>query len=412
MNYLDDNLWCMRNHDKAQVVAFVKFFMPLLGFLYNEKCNWVPAVEAGFLGLIINTKEFAFKVAPDKLQELLNTAQALFRQAQAGDTVQVELLQSFLGKLNAVRLAVQPVGTWTRALYGAATPAHEGQQTGTGHTGAACLNTAAREELKFWCTELPKHNGYRIRAAEHEVVLHSDASEVGYGGHALGIEVFGQLPEQLVGSSSTRRELFGLCELAERLVRVLTGKQVKVKMDSQCAVRILTKGGSTINHPELSELTKRWWRWCQENGVRASYEWCPRELNKRADDLSKVFDREWSLTTEGRKRIEAEWGKLPILTTGEVRRLATSLSAPPHERYLLVPHFNAIASTIQLCRALRLDVCIVHPRWEAQSWWPTVMALARKTLTLQNSRISLSATSIALLPNWSMCASLFLFAHS
>lgn len=408
MNYLDDNIWCMSKLRQGATVPFVKFFMPFLGFVYNDKCSWDPRAEANFLGLVINTIAFEFKVDADKMRELLDTATAFTRAATAQKPIQLDALQSFLGKLNAARLAIQPVGVWTRALYA------EVAKAAAAGAPSVQPGAMAKAELKFWATELPMKNGYRIKAPEYEVIMYSDASEVGYGGHALGVEVFGPFPEHLIGLSSTVRELFGLCEVAEKLVKILRGKIVRVRMDSQCAVHILEKGGSGIHHTELSALAKQWWQWCEKYKVQPSYEWCPRELNRKADDLSKMFDREWFLSDVARSTVETKWGRTQLLSASDIKELAagTTVSIQSRHMILLVPHFNVIAATLRLTRTLALRFVLVYPRWRSQSWWTVITQLAIETISLPKSRLSLSSDTVQCLPNWSMCASLFDFSCS
>src|SRR5690606_2113301 len=116
------------------------------------------------------------------------------------------------------------------------------------------------------------HNGLAIssREAQVEVLLWSDASDGGWGGEAVGVQVgseaasastatqlgyqptgevstmlYGSLPRGEIASSSTRRELVGLLELVRTpaILSQVRGKRVKVFMDSIPALRNLINGG-------------------------------------------------------------------------------------------------------------------------------------------------------------------------
>jgi len=115
--------------------------------------------------------------------------------------------------------------------------------------------------------------------------MNADAGEMGYGGVMDGKTVSGDLPVDIIGCSSTRRELVALRLAAADMVERLKGRQVTIKMDSIPAVRNLIKGGG--NKPDLSWEVKQWYLFCEEHKMECEYEWVPREQNEAADTASK-----------------------------------------------------------------------------------------------------------------------------
>ena len=191
-----------------------------------------------------------------------------------------------------------------------------------------------------------------------------DASEAGWGIHVGGVESAGFLPVELIGTSSTRRELVGLRLAAESVKHTLRHHRVRFRMDSYPAIQNLMKGGGP--KPDLCEEIKLWWSWCQLNDVQPCYEWVPREENKTADKLSKSLERKWKLRTATRQFLLSKW------------------AWPPHDTITQIadPEFNAIGHTIREAQKDRKRVVLVFPGWSAQSWWLEIRKYASEIIFL------------------------------
>ena len=206
-------------------------------------------------------------------------------------------------------------------------------------------------------------------------MMHSDASDVGWGAHGdeNGEEtaVCGELPAYGFGASSTAREIQGVLLAAECMVERLRGRRVRIYMDSNPAIQNFIKGGGPV--PQLCALVKQWWVWCRRNKVSPLYTWKPREQNTRADELSKVAARAFTLTEQ---------------TMDEVRTWLESIGEPGRHsnEYLqtrvIAPHFNNIAVRIGEMRRARTPACIIVPRWPAAVWGRNLAAASMKSRQL------------------------------
>ena len=89
-----------------------------------------------------------------------------------------------------------------------------------------------------------------------EVDLWTDAGETGWGAQSMGTLAEGVFEQELIGTSSTRRELTALVRAIRHgnLAPLLTGKVVRVNMDSAAGVANLMKGGGP--KVELCRLVK------------------------------------------------------------------------------------------------------------------------------------------------------------
>jgi hypothetical protein len=121
------------------------------------------------------------------------------------------------------------------------------------------VSAPALKELGMLMFLIKFHNGSPFLDPAHDISMWVDSGEIGWGASAGGLEVKGQFTANVIGTSSTRRELMGLA-LALRhpqLGEILAGRTVALHMDSMCAVRNLIKGGGPV--PELVVLVKEIW---------------------------------------------------------------------------------------------------------------------------------------------------------
>jgi len=251
--------------------------------------------------------------------------------------------------------------------------------------------------LEFWQTRLLTHNGLRINCRENQVqvVLWSDASDVGWGGEAkatewggaaAGVEArvpaaempvpttpvarmaHGMLPFGEIARSSTRRELIALQKVAAmpNILEQIRGRQILVVMDSVPALRNLIKGGGPV--PELCAAVADWQRFCEKHNIEAEYEWVERAKNWRADEASKLDSQQHTLRqTNLEEWIRAQLNAVPA-TQWRSRNNHFKYGKVP----LFLPQFHQVDARIEMIRAQLEEAIIVVPRWPAggnNDWW-------------------------------------------
>jgi hypothetical protein len=239
----------------------------------------------------------------------------------------------------------------------------------------------AAGECDFWLNRLLTHNGLAImnRETQVDVVMWSDASDVGWGGEAAGVTTqvraaemtlpstavgdmaHGMLDRKEISRSSTRRELVALLHVASSpsILAQIRGKRVRVVMDSAPAICNLLKGGGPVK--ELCDAVREWTEFCEKNGVTAVYEWVRRTHNWRADQASKLanlqhdfrkeryetkvrYELERDPATQWRKRNNHfQYGRVPIFT----------------------PMFHQVDARVEMIRSQLEEAIIVVPRWPA-----------------------------------------------
>jgi hypothetical protein len=285
----------------------------------------------------------------------------------------------------SMMLALPGVRVFTRRLYQTLAKALEGNEIRKRLEAPLVwtvqLSREAIEELEFWMERLLTHNGLEINGRENQVqvLLWSDASDVGWGGEAAGataqvpaaeVELpkapvsamaFGALRFAEIARSSTRRELVALLKVAStpKIFDQIKGKRIRVIMDSLPALRNLIKGGGPVQ--ELCDAVREWTVFCEKHSIRPVYEWVERAKNWRADQASKLEVQQHTLRNEKletdlRARMDAleatQWKKRNNhFVWGKVA--------------MFYPMFHQVDARVEMIRAQLEEAVIVVPRWPA-----------------------------------------------
>ena len=389
LGMIDDYLWADRPGRIIRVRSAVKTVLPQLGWSFNEKCEWTPAHEALMLGMLVNTKAFVVR-APDKKVRATEADVALLLRKMSGDCkwpVHLKEMQRLTGRLMSMMLAYEAVRVFTRALYRCIAVALEGNEIrkmqGMAPSYHLQLTVDAREELEFWMSRLRSHNGLAINCREHnvQVLLWSDASDMGWGGEAAGVEVkvtaagvagaipepetrisemaHGMLPREEIKHSSTRRELVALLLVARspRILAQIQGRTVLVLMDSKPAIANLVKGGGPVE--QLCSAVKEWARFCEMNNIKVVYDWVERAQNWRADRASKLNQQQhtWkkeSMEDKLREQMDQQ---------AETRWQPRTNHWRGGKVAVFLPMFHQIDARVEMIRAQLDEAVIVVPRW-------------------------------------------------
>jgi hypothetical protein len=390
LGMIDDYMWAEQAERVEGVKEAVRKVLPTLGWTLNAKCVWEPADEVLMLGMLINTKEFCVRAPAKKIDTAIQAIDTVLTPLKNGSRFPTPLhfLQRITGLLMSMVLALPAVRVYTRDLYRCIAIAEELRELdraqGRGRMARAHvhLSEAAREELEFWRVRLLTHNGLPIdsRETQVEVLLWSDASDVGWGGEAArivvqkkeesqpGIEpsypvenmVYGELPTAEIANSSTRRELIGLLQLARtpKILNQIQGRRIKVLMDSVPALRNLINGGGPKEN--LTAAVKEWARFCEQYNIHAVYDWIPRAANWRADKASKLYHQQHSFKSNAiEERVRAELGELVGDAWRQRRNHWLGRVA------LFTPMFHQVDARVEMIRSTLEEAIIVVPEWPA-----------------------------------------------
>ena len=280
------------------------------------------------------------------------------------------------------------VRAWTRDLY---------KNIGGGPSAeTVTLSPQARHELTFLRSHIRHWGpvGTPIFSGETDIEVFTDAGDFGCGGHTCDMEWSEPLPDHLIGTSSTHRELFALLRFAQENASLLRNRRVKFRMDSAAAVRNLYNQGGKI--PDLIAIHKLWMDLCTLHNITATYVWLPREQNDRADELSKRTHLSWALDTTAAASINHALGS----------------SLPPY-----IPDLNRISTTLDEVTRSGKPLLLVHPVWRGATWWVRLQGMTSRHTDLPDAPEMLrprnpSPEEPVHIPAWKMRASLISAARA
>ncbi len=212
------------------------------------------------------------------------------------------------------------------------------------------LDGEAREELKVWKGWFPHWKTRPLwPRGEPEMLMAQDASDTAVGGwlgvfngerkewddkdrpHWVGevsyedgvLEAVGRLEKQDLVLSSTYRELYAVFFMIRTFGHLLKGRWVRIQADNRSLYFIASKGSSTCL--QIHNLLVRMFWICAEAEIRWDILWLPRELNQKADRLSKELDEDdWSINLKFWDVIQARFGPFDcdMFASGETALLS------------------------------------------------------------------------------------------
>jgi len=297
-NYMDDWLWSIRGSQMSTMAPLVDRLFSVLGWVFSDKDQQGKQVK--MLGTIIDAKRRKFFAPEKKVHKALGMIAAL--KLSPHGVVARKDVERTTGTVMSMNLAIPHIRVWTRALYR--------------HTHGPGLHVhlskESVKELEALQDLLLNWNGVPFISAIYELDLFTDAGEVGWGARVSDVDVHGLLPSHLIGSSSTRRELYGLLEALndDSVARLVQGKVLRINIDSKAAVANLVKGGGPV--VELCSLVKSIWLRCTDLRVTVAPNWVSRDDPRvqHVDALSKC-DTKWILKLHVATNLQELYGVTP-----------------------------------------------------------------------------------------------------
>ena len=379
-------------HQKEQVCAYqglgVREDILRCGFLLSEpKCHWDPRQYVECLGYEADMLKGMFHVPERRWDKMMSVLSHVWENRHS---VKARTVAAFVGHVMSMRLAIGPVTRlWTRSLYRRIMRAR--------HYGEFLhLDADACRELGFWRDRFSGDacgTSFPIwpRSAKAEVVTYSDASNWAWGGHlsvdcrqvvAHGNWAAG---EQGHERSSTWRELRAVRLVLQSTMESLRGKNVVHKTDNQNVERIIRNGSRVA---ALQEEAVGIYDLCMRHFVRLSVQWIPREMNTRADYLSKFVCRDdYRLDASVFDMLDKRWGphSLDVFAShlsAQLPRFFSQFWCPGSEgvdafshswagenNWLFPPPY-LISRVLAHMEEGGEDGTLVVPFWPSQRWWP------------------------------------------
>jgi hypothetical protein len=374
LNYIDDWAWSAQPSVMEKNLPLTKGVLIILGWKLNEKKKQRGNVVQ-LLGFDVWAKERVFRVPDKRVKKIVERLREAERACARGTPFKRDDLKVLAGHVLSTMLAIPDVRVWTRSIYA--------QSEGGGKE--CILSGATGEEVKVLLFLMTELNGSPFFGGDHEVDLFVDTGEIGWGATVGEYEAAGRLEDYVLGKSSTLRELTGLlsCLGDPGIVERVTGKRIRVTMDSMASVRNLLKGGGPVR--SLCELVKDIWLVTSQLGIQIFPRWMAREKKEmvRVDGLSKR-DTKWLLTEQFKAFVRNKWGVEPeCVDFAKILPLARSLAYEKGKRALVVP------------------------TWKGMTWWEPLMGLAEETCDLGSPQGVVDMNASPMGNTWQLTLALF-----
>ena len=383
--FIDDGIGAAGSSFKCKAASnFVRRSIGLSGFLSNEeKSEWEPKQLAIWLGLEINTKDFALKIKDKRILKIMDKMEKMYQKECAS----AREISSIAGGLISQSIVMGSVtGLFTREMY---------------HFIANCptwdrkveIPTGIYMELVFWQENLSSLNCKYLDNLSVPVCasVNSDASSVACGA-ILKIDesiytAHQNFSPDEIDQSSTWRELKAVLFSLRSFIPKLRNRYVNWETDNQAVPSITSKGSKK---PHLQQIAVQIFNVCKQNNVNLNINWIPREENIIADEISKFIDYDdWRTTHEFFQYLEQKWGPFTIdrfanEKNSHTRRYNALFWNPnceavdaftqdwSRETNWVVPPVFLIATVLQHARACKSSGTMITPLWESAPFWPMI----------------------------------------
>lgn len=299
--YLDDILvFADSAAEHARAIDMIVHDLLSAGWRISpDKAFILPYVRLEMLGVVVHGADHAFSLSARRRDKIAREARELLEATAP----HLKDIQAFLGRCVWAALVLPLSSLFRPALTRVCA-------TAEAHGVAPVLDDAAREELRWWRDESGEWLGsprrwfaqgaaarvFRERGlqlGDADFVVTSDASEDGVGfrlfhGAAKSVVILSAadaLPQDMVGTSSTARELYGMFR-ALCCASFPPGSHVRLVCDSEPAVAIASS--DSMGTVGTAAVARRLLMLAHERDWVVSTEWRPRADMSIEDELSRV----------------------------------------------------------------------------------------------------------------------------
>lgn len=314
--YLDDGLIWGRSFDECRMaVKLVREDLVRAGAdVSHDKCIWQPTQALCWLGFEIDLCKFVFYPSHARFVKARERAAALWSESRPT----IHAREIWLGTLASLQLVLgDEAGKYRRfseAVTGQA--AREGRSS----SRKVELSGEENEEILYWKLRLSGDERSWERDLDdstdssefwqYDCVIFTDASETGQGAvmkfRGESASVSALLPQALVGTSSTAREISAILFAIRAFAVSISGHKILINTDNAAAATILRKGsGNLLLHRQAIEI----WNECRTLGIDMVARWIPREWNMEADAASRESDcDDWEIRDIIFRSVCDPWG--------------------------------------------------------------------------------------------------------
>lgn len=388
--YLDD--WIITSSSREEALGHLQIVLDTvksLGFLVNlKKSSLIPSQFPLFLGARLDLKLGRATPSMDRVSNMVQCAGILKASASAPAVAWLRVLGLMASLVDLVpwcRFHMRPIQLHLLYFY---IPSRH-------HIHVLVpMSDVVRRELEWWEDPANLLVGVVFPTPSIQVILTTDASSLGWGGHLESRRSSGVWSPDESRAHINLLELWAVFNALRAFEEKVLGKRVQVKTDNSTVVAYINRQGGTKS-PSLCLHTRVLLRWCIQRGISLFAVHIPGKLNTLADNLSRgvsLSPTEWSLSPQVAQTLFVEIfqpsidlfasirnHKLPVYCSRsrDERALATdalSISWRGMTAYAFPP-ISLIAKVLQKIEKEDCLILLIAPFWPRQHWFHSVMKL-------------------------------------
>ena len=404
--YMDD-LLVVASSERHSVrhTAEVQATLEMAGFTVNiAKSELTPTTKIKFLGMFIDTVTRTVTVPKEKLQACLAVLSET-TQKHSQHNLTARHLARFIGKIGSLHSAIPE--TRMRLVY-LQRDRHKATRR-AGWEATASLSIESRAELRFWTRNLSylANQGRKFRFCPPEVIIHSDASNLGFGaavtqGRPLLVdhevtELQRPWTPVQMDMHINWKELHAACQAVIHFATLFDWREIRVQVrtDNTVTVAYLNRGGGKV--PYLNQQIILLHEFCRARNIDVEAGYIEGALNTVADRLSREIPKqysEWVLKDHMFQAIEQRFGKrtIDLFATTENAKVPQFVSLKPERTAIAVdaftvswsttteqlyanPPFAVLPRLLQKVRTEQATMVLVAPIWPSALWWPSLIRM-------------------------------------
>ena len=280
--YLDD--WLILSKSRQSILQDTQLVIQTvsqLGFVINrDKSSLVLSQSPVFLGAQLDLVQGLVFPSLERVDNILECVTLLFQSQSTKAVVWLKvlgLMASLVVLVPYCRLRMRPIQL--HLLF------HFNLKYQSMNT-LVPMSHIVQEELGWWMIRSNLTVGVKFPSPPHQIVLTTDASKLGWGGHLDLLTVSGLWSVQESQAHINLQELWAVFLSLKAFSREVSHKKVLVKSDNSTVVAYINKQGGTKSQT-LCLHTRQMLLWCIDHEIQLSAVHIPGLTNTLADRLSR-----------------------------------------------------------------------------------------------------------------------------
>ena len=349
------------------------------------KSVFEPVTKISYLGFILNSVEMTVKLTPEKCADLKEKITFALNQ----NLISIQFVSQIVGKMVASFPGVAFGRLYYRQLDVEKTRALAKSRGDYSHLMS--LSNRAKEDLNWWFCNIDS-SYVDVTTRNPHKTLHTDASNLGFGGMSDGKTFSGQWKEQEKNLHINLKELLAVKYCLFHIFDQSSNICIKVLTDNTTTMHYIGNMGGKIL--PCHEITREIWEWAIQRNIWLISCFIPGKFNVAADKLSRLLNEttEWSLSQKYFTKILTKFPQISVdLFASDMNyKLPQYVSWLPDKNAFesnaftiswkkfvgyAFPPFNLIGRVLKKVELEGSNVILIVPEWRSQYWFAKLMTM-------------------------------------